>query len=234
MDRRPGRRALPHRRVRLHQAAGDQGHPRGDGGEEQLEIKVTGRQFYWQYEYPNGVIAIDHDARAGRRARAPRGHRARRRTSSTRGGSPRSAARSTRSRASPTTRGSRRRRQGPTRASARSCAVSSTRRCSRRSRSCPPTSSLPGSTSATREQSELTELGKEEWEGVCAKCHGLERRGRHRPAHRRLAARSPTRRRSRTSSATAAARCPRSARAGPTSRSTALADYLKESPPSGS
>jgi cytochrome c oxidase subunit 2 len=26
---------------------------------QQLEIKVTGRQFYWQYEYPNGVIAID-------------------------------------------------------------------------------------------------------------------------------------------------------------------------------
>ncbi len=25
-----------------------------------LEVKVTGRQFYWQYEYPNGVIAIDH------------------------------------------------------------------------------------------------------------------------------------------------------------------------------
>lgn len=25
----------------------------------QLEIRVTGRQFYWQYEYPNGVIAID-------------------------------------------------------------------------------------------------------------------------------------------------------------------------------
>jgi cytochrome c oxidase subunit II len=29
----------------------------GAGG--RLEIKVTGRQFYWQYEYPNGVIAID-------------------------------------------------------------------------------------------------------------------------------------------------------------------------------
>jgi cytochrome c oxidase subunit 2 len=24
-----------------------------------LEIEVTGRQFYWQYEYPNGVVAID-------------------------------------------------------------------------------------------------------------------------------------------------------------------------------
>jgi cytochrome c oxidase subunit 2 len=24
-----------------------------------LQVQVTGRQFYWQYEYPNGVIAID-------------------------------------------------------------------------------------------------------------------------------------------------------------------------------
>jgi cytochrome c oxidase subunit 2 len=29
------------------------------GASGQLEITVTGRQFYWQYEYPNGVIAID-------------------------------------------------------------------------------------------------------------------------------------------------------------------------------
>ena len=26
---------------------------------DRLEVRVTGRQFYWQYEYPNGVIAID-------------------------------------------------------------------------------------------------------------------------------------------------------------------------------
>jgi cytochrome c oxidase subunit 2 len=31
-----------------------------------LDVKVIGRQFYWQYEYPNGVIAID-------RLRAPVG-----------------------------------------------------------------------------------------------------------------------------------------------------------------
>ena len=30
----------------------------GAAGEE-LEVAVTGRQFYWQFEYPNGVIAID-------------------------------------------------------------------------------------------------------------------------------------------------------------------------------
>jgi cytochrome c oxidase subunit 2 len=33
--------------------------PEAGAGEQQLEIRVTGRQFYWQYEYPNGVIAID-------------------------------------------------------------------------------------------------------------------------------------------------------------------------------
>lgn len=33
--------------------------PEATAGEEQLEVKVLGRQFYWQYEYPNGVIAID-------------------------------------------------------------------------------------------------------------------------------------------------------------------------------
>jgi cytochrome c oxidase subunit 2 len=33
--------------------------PEAAAGEERLEIKVVGRQFYWQYEYPNGVIAID-------------------------------------------------------------------------------------------------------------------------------------------------------------------------------
>lgn len=33
--------------------------PDAAAGDEQLEIEVTGRQYYWQYEYPNGVIAID-------------------------------------------------------------------------------------------------------------------------------------------------------------------------------
>jgi cytochrome c oxidase subunit 2 len=40
--------------------------PEAGAGGEQLEIRVTGRQFYWQYEYPNGVISID-------RMRAPQG-----------------------------------------------------------------------------------------------------------------------------------------------------------------
>lgn len=33
--------------------------PEAGAGDEQLEIRVVGRQFYWQFEYPNGVIAID-------------------------------------------------------------------------------------------------------------------------------------------------------------------------------
>jgi cytochrome c oxidase subunit 2 len=33
--------------------------PDAAAGEEQLEIKVSGHQFYWEYEYPNGVIAVD-------------------------------------------------------------------------------------------------------------------------------------------------------------------------------
>jgi cytochrome c oxidase subunit II len=37
---------------------------------DRLDITVTGRQFYWQYEYPNGVIAID-------RLRAPEGRNVR-------------------------------------------------------------------------------------------------------------------------------------------------------------
>jgi cytochrome c oxidase subunit II len=30
-----------------------------EAGEDALKIRVEGRQFYWQYRYPNGVIAID-------------------------------------------------------------------------------------------------------------------------------------------------------------------------------
>ena len=33
--------------------------PEAAAGEDQLEIKVSGRQFYWEYEYPNGLIAVD-------------------------------------------------------------------------------------------------------------------------------------------------------------------------------
>jgi cytochrome c oxidase subunit 2 len=29
------------------------------GAQGGLEIRVVGRQFYWQFEYPNGVIAVD-------------------------------------------------------------------------------------------------------------------------------------------------------------------------------
>ena len=33
--------------------------PDATAGEQQLEIKVTGQQFYWSFEYPNGVVAVD-------------------------------------------------------------------------------------------------------------------------------------------------------------------------------
>ena len=33
--------------------------PDATAGEQQLDIKVTGRQFYWQFDYPNGVVAVD-------------------------------------------------------------------------------------------------------------------------------------------------------------------------------
>jgi cytochrome c oxidase subunit 2 len=39
--------------------------PKASAG-NRLDVVVTGRQFYWQFEYPNGVIAID-------RLRAPEG-----------------------------------------------------------------------------------------------------------------------------------------------------------------
>jgi cytochrome c oxidase subunit II len=34
--------------------------PEATAGEEQLTVEVRGRQFSWQYEYPNGVVAVDH------------------------------------------------------------------------------------------------------------------------------------------------------------------------------
>jgi cytochrome c oxidase subunit 2 len=40
--------------------------PEAGAGGERLEIRVIGRQYSWQYEYPNGVIAVD-------RMRAPEG-----------------------------------------------------------------------------------------------------------------------------------------------------------------
>jgi cytochrome c oxidase subunit 2 len=33
--------------------------PEAGAGDEELAVQVTGRQFYWQFEYPNGVIAVD-------------------------------------------------------------------------------------------------------------------------------------------------------------------------------
>ena len=104
--------------------------PDATAGEQQLEIQVTGRQFYWEYEYPNDVVAIDE-------MRAPAGVPVKLVVSAPDSDVihswwiPASAARSTRSRAGRTRRGSRRTARACTPASAPSCAVSSTRECSR-------------------------------------------------------------------------------------------------------
>ena len=76
-------------------------------GEERLEVRVTGRQFYWQYEYRTAPSRSTRCARPSAFPCASRSPR-RTRTSSTPGGSRRSEARSTRSRASSPRRGSRR------------------------------------------------------------------------------------------------------------------------------
>ena len=33
--------------------------PEASAGEENLVVEVEGRQYYWQYRYPNGVVAVD-------------------------------------------------------------------------------------------------------------------------------------------------------------------------------
>jgi cytochrome c oxidase subunit II len=33
--------------------------PDATAGEQQLEVKVTGQQFYWSFQYPNGAVAVD-------------------------------------------------------------------------------------------------------------------------------------------------------------------------------
>ena len=147
------------------------------GASRQLEITVTGRQYYWQFEYPNGVIAIDTmRAPAG----VPSASRSRRptRTSSTRGGSQRSGARSTPSPERRTRPGSRPRETrgllGPVRRALRARARADARlgRGDVRSR-------VHGlaRTAPRRADAGEGELGKEEWEGVCAKCHGLSGEG---------------------------------------------------------
>ena len=45
---------------------GIQDVPAASGGEENLVVEVTGTQFTWYFEYPNGVVAVD-------RLRAPEG-----------------------------------------------------------------------------------------------------------------------------------------------------------------
>ena len=130
-----------------------------------LRIRVEGRQFYWQYRYPNGVIAIDRlvASRTGllSRSRHPRA------TSTTATGSPRSAASSTRSRSGRWRRRSRHAGldlRGPVRSSA----ASSTRDV-RRSKCCRPRSSTRGRRDqARRQEAGTSELGEQIFEGACS------------------------------------------------------------------
>ena len=152
------------------------------GANGQLEIKVTGRQFYWQFEYPNGVVAIDT-------MRAPAGVPVELEVTSPAndvihswwipalGGKIDAIPGPDEPHLVPG-----RRRRGRTRGSAPSCAGSSTRTCSRRCRSCARARSISwlAAENAAQTAGTSTELGKQEWSGVCAKCHGLAGRGRDR------------------------------------------------------
>src|SRR5262249_6382117 len=80
--------------------------PSANAAAGRLEVTVTGQRFSWQFNYPNGAVAIDHlRVRSTSPFTSPSRHPTG--MSSTRGGSRPWAARSTPSRAASTTRGSR-------------------------------------------------------------------------------------------------------------------------------
>ena len=170
--------------------------------------------------YPNGVIAVDQLRAPGRPERPARGHRARLRRDPLAGGSRRSAASSTRSRARPTRRGSTPTAPGIYRGQcAEFCGI----------QHAVMTADGRGAAARTEFDAWLERGGaaqedgtstsaSETFRGACAKCHGLAGDGDIGPR----AARQPAARRRRgdraRSSATAAARCRRSARTGPSAR----------------
>ena len=207
--------------------------PDATAGQEQLEIKVTGRQFYWQYEYPNGVIAIDHMRAPVGRDRSARRECAGLRTSSTPGGSLRSAARSTRSPVGRTRRGSRPTSEGTyTGQCAELCGLEHARMLASVEVMSPAAFDAWLQQRRSEQDAGSGELGEEQWTGVCAKCHGMNGEGGIGP---RIAG-SPT-----LSDPAALATIVRNGRrtmpavgSGWTDEQVAaLAAYLKESPPSG-
>ena len=79
LDGRAGADPRRDRRLRLLQAARDQGRPDRDAPATRSTVRSRAHQFYWQFDYPNGADLDRRDARAGRQGRAARGHGAGRR-----------------------------------------------------------------------------------------------------------------------------------------------------------
>ena len=207
--------------------------PGAAAGEEQLEIKVTGRQFYWQYEYPNGAIAIDH-------MRAPAGVPVRLEVTAPDSDVihswwiPALAGKIDAIPGKPNETWFEAEKEGTyTGQCAELCGLEHAQMLA-------TVEVLSGDAfDAWVEQRKQEQdagsgdLGKEEWEGVCAKCHGLAGEGGIGP---RIAG-SPTL----TDPAALGALLRNGRRAMPAVGSgwtdeqvQALANYLKESPPSGS
>jgi len=204
--------------------------PEATAGQEQLEIKVTGRQFYWQYEYPNGVIAVDQ-------MRAPVGVPVKLVVSSpdsdvihswwiqALGGKIDAIpGRTNQTWFEADTEGT------YTGQCAELCGLEHARMLA--SVEVMSRSAFDAWLADRTSDDSVAELGKEEWEGVCAKCHGLAGQGGIGP---RIAG-SPTL----TDPAALATLVHNGRRAMPAVGSgwtdeqvDALATYLKENPPSG-
>ena len=180
VDGGPGVDPLPDRGVRLHRAARDQGHPVGERGRAAARDQGDRPPVLLAVRVPERRDRDRHDA--SRRPGVPvtpRGRRRRTTTSSTRGGSPRSAARSTRFPAGRTRPGSRPTTPGTyTGQCAELCGLEHARMLAS-VRSCLEAEFdawLDAAPQRSRTQAR-GELGKETWEGVCAKCHGLAGEG---------------------------------------------------------
>ena len=211
--------------------------PDATAGEEQLEIKVTGRQFYWQYEYPNGVIAIDQLRAPVGRARRARGDRARLRTSSTRwwipalGGKIDAIPGGTNETWFQATNG------GDVHRPVRRALRPRARADARVGRGACPSDEFDAWLDERRAEQDAGsgELGQETVGGRLREVPRARRRGRHRPAHRRLAhARRDPEALANARPQRRGARCPPVGAGWTDEQIAALADYLKENPPSGS
>ena len=166
---------------------GIQDVPNASAAGEALQVRVTGRQFYWQFEYPNGVIAIN-------RLVAPQGRHVRLTVTApdvrrdpflVDPGPQRQDGRAPRGRQPPVVQG---RAHGRLpRASAPSCAGS------KHAKMLAEVEVLPAAEfdrwleeRRSAQTPGTSDLGEELWTGVCAKCHGLRGQGRLRAADREL------------------------------------------------